>query len=258
MKKLILIVIIFSIFAEVSFSNNERASGNDGQISFFSAGAGVIITEDPYKGIDTKSQGIPFFLYRTERLSLFGPMIRYLIFEDDDWELDALTKIRFEGYEEGDSRFLQDMDERKWTLELGGSLSKVFPIGDITADFSADILNEHKGHELRLFYSYDFGDAFNSLALTVTPNIGLIYRNSKLNDYYYGVRESEINASRPEYNVGDSTGLMAGLRINYIYNENLSLVGIISYEWLGSEIRHSPIVDKDFLESFLFGILYRF
>ena len=223
MKKLILIVIIFSIFAEVGFSNNERASGNDGQVSFFSAGAGVIINKDPYKGIDTESQVIPFFLYRTERLSLFGPMVSYLIFEDDDWELDAITKIRFEGYEEDDSHFLQGMDERKWTLEFGGSLSKKFPVGNVTADFSADILNEHKGQELRLFYSYDFRGVFNSLALTMTPNIGLIYRSSRLNDYYYGVRESEIIASRPEYNVGDSTGLMAGVGmlkniIAYRYN----------------------------------------
>lgn len=252
------LVMILSGAVEAGFGTDSGNSDYAGPMNLFSVGAGVIVTKDPYKGIKTDTNGIPIFLYRTDRLSLYGPMMSYSLFEDEGWEIDALAKIRFEGYEEDDSRFLQGMDDREWTLELGGSLSKTFTLGNITADFAADILNEHKGHELRLYYSYDFRDILKGPALTMTPNIGLSYRSRQLNDYYYGVRASEVIAGRPEYNVGDSTGLIAGLRINYMYSENLSLMGLISFEWLGDEIKNSPIVDENHIESFLLGIMYRF
>jgi outer membrane protein len=226
--------------------------------SLFYAGAGAIVTKEPYKGMDTESRGIPFFLYRTERFSLYGPMMSYSLLAEEGWEIDAIARVRFEGYEEDDSRFLQGMDDRKWTLEMGGSLSKNFLYGKITADFTADVLNEHKGHELGFSYSYDFRDALKNPALTVTPKIGLGYRSRQLNDYYYGVSASEATVTRPEYNVGDSTDLNAGLLINYIYSENLSLMAMVSFEWLGNEIKNSPIVDEDHIESYLFGIMYRF
>lgn len=227
-------------------------------INLLSVGAGVIITKDPYKGIDTQSQGIPFFLYRTDKISIYGPMISYSLLEDRYWQIKALAKVRFEGYEQEDSNFLQGMDDRQWTLEMGGSLSRISTMGKITADFAADILNEHKGYELRLYYSYDFRNIFKISALTVTPNLGLAYRSRQLNDYYYGVSASEAIAGRPKYNVGDSTGLMSGLRANYKLSEKLSLMGLISFEWLGDEIRNSPIVDEDYIESFLLGITYKF
>jgi outer membrane protein len=252
------LVIILSGAVEAKFITDDGKSDYTRPTNLFSVGAGVIITKDPYKGIDTDTQGIPFFLYRTNKLSLYGPMMSYALFEDDRWQIKALAKIRFEGYEQEDSHFLQGMDDRQWTLEMGGSLSKKLPLGNITADFAADILNEHKGHELRLFYSYDFRNVLKIPALMATPNIGVAYRSRQLNDYYYGVRESEAIAGRPEYNAGDSTGLMTGLRVNYKLSEKMNLMGLISFEWLDDEIRNSPIVDEDHIESFLLGITYTF
>ena len=254
----IILIMILPWTAEAESTAADRKSDYTRPTSLFSAGVGAIVTKEPYRGMDTESRGIPFFLYKTERFSLYGPRMSYLLIAEKDWEIEARTRVRFEGYEEDDSRFLQGMDDRKWTLEMGGSLSKNFPFGKITADLSADILNEHKGYELGCYYSYDFRDSRKNPALILTPYIGLNYRSRQLNDYYYGVRASEATASRPEYNAGDSTGLAAGLRINYIYSEKLSLMAMVSFEWLGNEIKKSPIVDKDHIESYLFGIMYKF
>jgi outer membrane protein len=92
----------------------------------------------------------------------------------------------------------------------------------------------------------------------MSPNIGFSYRSSQLNNYYYGVRASEVILGRPEYNVGDSVGLTSGIRINYMYSDRISLMGIMSFEWLGDEIRSSPIIEEDYLETFILGIMYRF
>jgi outer membrane scaffolding protein for murein synthesis (MipA/OmpV family) len=34
-------------------------------------------------------------------------------------------------------------------------------------------------------------------------------------------------------------------------------MGMISFEWLGDEIKKSPVVDNDFGESFILGVMYK-
>jgi len=251
-------VIMLAAVFNTGLGPNVKDSDYAGPKNLFLVGGGAIITKNPYKGIDTEIHGIPIIIYKTDRFSLYGPRMSYLLFEDDGWDISSLAKVRFEGYEESDSRYLRGMDDREWTLELGGSLSKTFLLGKLTADFGADILNEHKGHELRLSYSYDFRDMLKIPTLTLTPSIGMNYRSRQLNDYYYGVHSSEVIVGRPEYDAGDSIGLMTGIRVNYTLSQSLSLMGMISFEWLGDEIKNSPVVDEDHMESFLLGIIYRF
>ena len=251
-------ILILALAVGTAAGRDVMDSNYAGARDVFMAGAGAIITRNPHKGIGTESRGIPLFFYRKEKLSLYGPIMNYLLLKEERWEVRGLARMRFEGYEEDDSRYLRGMDDREWTLELGGSLSRILGEARITADVSADVLNEHKGHQVRLSYNYDLRGPANIRDLLVTPSIGVTYRNSQLNDYYYGVRASEVIAGRPEYDVGDSTGMTAGVRINYALSENLSLMGMISFEWLGDEIKNSPIVDKDHMESFLLGMIYRF
>ena len=120
------------------------------------------------------------------------------------------------------------------------------------------MLNEHIGHQVRLSYNYDFRGAANIQDLLVTPSIGVTYRSRHLNDYYYGVRSDEAIAGRPEYDVGDSIGLLTALRLNYRLNEQWSVMAMGSVQWLGSEITDSPIVEKDYMASLLLGIMCRF
>lgn len=85
-----------------------------------------------------------------------------------------------------------------------------------------------------------------------------LYRNSQLNDYYYGVRSSEAIPGRPEYDVCDSIGLLTVLSLNYRLNKRWSVMGMAAIQWLGSEIIDSPIVEKDYMVSMLLGIMCRF
>jgi outer membrane protein len=224
----------------------------------FMAGAGAVISLNPHKGIGTEIRGIPIFFYRKGKLSIYGPMVNYSLLKNDDWEVRGVAKMRFEGYEDEDSKYLRGMDDREWTMELGGSLSRALGQARVTADITADVLNEHKGHEVTLSYNYDFRAPANIRDLLVTPSFGVTYRSRHLNDYYYGVRSSEAIRGRPRYSVGDSIGLMAALRLNYRFGEKWSVMGMTSVEWLGSEITDSPIVEKHYVASFLLGIMRRF
>jgi len=254
-KRLYIVILLLVVTAAFGRGTNESEYR---PADMFMAGGGAVITQNPYKGIGTESRGIPLFLYKTNRFSLYGPIVDYSLFENDNWSASAIAKVRFEGFDEEDSRYLSGMDDREWTFELGGALSRTFDWGRLMADFSADVLGEHEGYELDLSYSYDFNGAFNLPALRVTPSIGVNYRSSRLNDYYYGVRSSEAIAGRPQYDAGDSSGLTTGLRLNYRLDDRWSLMGMAFLEWLGDEITDSPIVDEDYVASFLVGIMCRF
>ncbi|MHC4324871.1 MAG: MipA/OmpV family protein [Planctomycetota bacterium] len=243
----------------------EGAAGRDftdpnyaGTRDIFMVGAGAVISLNPHKGISTRVRGIPILVYRKDKLSLYGPMMNYSLYKQARWEARAVARVRFEGYEEDDSKYLRGMEEREWTLELGSSLSRGLGEARVTADFTADVLNKHKGYEAKLSYNYDFRAAANIRNLLVTPSIGVTYRSSRLNDYYYGVRSSEAIPGRPEYKAGDSVGLMTALRLNYRFSRRWSTMGMASLQWLGKEITDSPIVEKNYRIGFLLGIMCRF
>jgi len=257
MKKLFCIL-IFALAVETAAGREVMDANYAGPREVFMAGAGAVISFNPHKGIGTEVRGIPFFFYQKDKLALYGPMINYSLLKDSVWEARALVRMRFEGYEEDDSRYLRGMDDREWTLELGGSLSRTLGEGRVTADATADVLNEHKGHQVRLSYNYDFRGPANIRDLLVTPSVGVTYRSRQLNDYYYGVRSDEAIAGRPQYNVGDSVGLLTALRMNYRLNERWSVMAMGSVQWLGSEITDSPIVEKDYRASLLLGVMCRF
>ena len=254
----IVFLILLSKLAKAESDANYTLSNNAKPEKQFSIGIGTVLTNEPYKEIDTKVRVIPFFLYRTRNLSLYGPIMNYSLFNDKSYDLGIIAKARFEGYEEDDSDFLQGMDEREWTFELGTYASKEFNFGKINADFSADILNRHQGYELKSYYSYTFRNVLKTPGLMISPNIGINYRSEHLNNYYFGVRSSEAIVGRPVYNAGDSIGLIAGASINYMFSEKTSIMGMISFEWLGDEIKKSPVVDKNFESSFILGIVYNF
>ena len=254
-KRLYILILLFVVNAAFGRGTNEPESR---PADMFMAGGGAVITQNPYKGIGTEIQGIPLFLYKTDRFSLYGPIMDYSLLKEKRWEVRGLARVRFEGYEEDDSRYLQGMDDREWTLELGGSLSRILGEARITTEVYADVLNEHKGHQFRLSYNYDFKGPANIRDLLVTPSLGITYRSSRLNDYYYGVRSAEAIPGRPEYDVGDSVGMLTALRLNYRFNDRWSVMGMAFLEWLGDEITDSPIVDEDYVASFLIGIMYRF
>ena len=257
MKKIIFVLIIMT-GAGAALGEEAPAEKYAGTRDVFMAGAGAVITRNPYKGIGTESRGFPMFFYRRDKLSLYGPMANYSLLDDGGWRLRGLARMRFEGFDQDDSRYLRGMDDREWTLELGAALSRGFGPGELTAAGTADVLNEHRGHEVRLTYDYDFRGAFGAAELSVTPGAGVTYRSSDLNDYYYGVRSDEAIAGRPEYEAGDSAGLLASVRANYMLSERWSVMAMTSVEWLGGEITDSPIVEKDYEISALVGVMYRF
>ncbi len=218
------------------------------------AGPGVVVTTKPYKGTDSKVYPIPIITYTNGRFFIRGAMAGYRLLADDSWALDATGQWRFDGYEPDDSDDLDGMHERHMTVDAGAALSLFGDWGTAKLSFLNDILSQHDGQELRLTYSKTFeGDK-----ISTTPFVGLSWLSGDLIDYYYGVRSDEAQAGRAAYNAGDGVNWLAGVATNYQLDEQWSLFGSISYEWLNSEITDSPIVDDDYKISILAGAMYKF
>ena len=253
-KQLFLILSISCVFSSVF----AEESAVDRDKTTVMAGVGVLIIDKPYKGGDTDILPIPLFLYQKDRLVLSGTKISYYFIYDEDWALSLIGAPRFEGYDDDESRHLNGMHDRDGTYELGMECSRKFDWGTFSAKFFADVLGEHNGQEIQLTYKKNFDNILNVKNLDVTPLVGVNWRSQQLNDYYFGVEGSEVAAGRPEYHAGSSTGILAGLRVDYPLGQRWNLFSSLNIEWLNSEITDSPIVDEGAILSFLVGAMYRF
>ncbi len=226
--------------------------------SVFMAGVGTIIVDKPHKGGDTDITAGPMLFYQKDRLVLSGIKVNYYLIYDDSWAVSLLGTPRFEGYDDNESRYLRGMHDRDATYEIGIQGSRKFNWGTISATFLTDVLGEHKGQEIQLTCRQTIRNVLAVKSLNLTPSIGVNWRSQQLNNYYYGVRSSEALVTRPEYHVGSSTGILAGLRVDYQLGQKWSLFSSVNVEWLGSEITDSPIVDEHTMTSLLFGAMYKF
>lgn len=226
--------------------------------SIFQAGPGLLIVDKPHKGGDTRILPIPAVYYQQGRLQIFGPQAAWYFYHEDETSIAGLVKLRYEGYKSSESRHLRGMDRRRATAEAGLSVGRDFGWGRLTAEWTSDVLNEHKGHEFRLTASRRFADILGIEKLAVTPSVGGNWRSKQLNNYYYGVKTKEAAANRRAYTAGDTLGLLTAIRTDYAISEKWNLFGAVSVEWLGSEITNSPIVDQHYRMSILAGALYTF
>lgn len=262
MRKNILLILVvclcsFSAIAQ-DLQPAETTAGSPTQ-RIFKLGAGFLSLQKPYKGMDSNCYGIPFIFYRDQKLTLFGPMASYSFFgEDNRWAFQGLARIRTEGYDEEDSRFLNGMDDRDRTLELGLRWMQNLDFAVMSLDFSHDVLDEHRGYEFKMTLRKSIRNILDMKSLTLTPSAGINWRSKQLNDYYYGVRPSEAAAGRPAYEVDGCVTYQTGLQVDYKLSEKWSLMGMVNIEWLDSEITDSPIVEDDYAVSVLLGAMYGF
>ncbi|MBN1816403.1 MAG: MipA/OmpV family protein [Sedimentisphaerales bacterium] len=218
------------------------------------AGPGVVISGKPYKGMDSDVFPIGIVFYESRLWSIRGTELGYRLFNDGAFDLKAIARWRFDGYDEDDSSSLDGMANRHMTVDGGVSASWYGDWGAITASFVNDLLGEHDGQEVRAGYSRRFTWA----PVTVTPSIGLRWQSDQVIRYYYGVEGDEVRPGRTWYRPNDTVTPYAGISLSYDLQGPWSIFASMRYEWLTSDIADSPIVDDHHTLSFFAGLLYEF
>ena len=222
--------------------------------SMFLLGPGALITVKPYKGMDSTVYPIPVITAVSDPFYFWIDTAGCRLFSDSNMAFDVIGKWRLDGYDADRSDDFEGMHNRNMTVDVGGEFSVTGNWGNLYARILTDALGQHDGQEFRVTYA----KPFKFEKAKISPSAGAALLSSNLADYYYGVRDNEARLGRPAYNTGASVNWFVGLDANYQLNDDWTLLTSITYYWLDSNIRNSPIVNKDYTMSILAGAMYRF
>lgn len=222
-----------------------------------SAGLGFIsrIEDSPYKEAGNRRDLLPLYLYEGERFFLNADRAGFKLVNDDAQRLDVFLGRRLEGFPEDDiPESLEGMEARNTTVDLGFAYRRTLPWGTLRASVMHDVGGVNHGSELRAGYSYDWrGDRW-----LLRPDLSVAWRDSKLNNYYYGVRADEATDERPAYEPGSGVNVSLGLYGSYAIFENWRLLGGVSVTQLDSSVRDSPIIRDGLQPAVFVGAVYDF
>lgn len=128
--------------------------------------------------------------------------------------------------------------DRDYAFEAGVELLASGDWGYAQAAWHRDVSNTHDGYELYL----NFGRSFRRQRWFFEPSLGLSYKSSRMNDYYWGIREHESNIVLPEYRAGGGWNTHVRVASRYQLTRNWAFVVATQYERLSSEAAASPLV----------------
>jgi len=117
-----------------------------------------------------------------------------------------------------------------------------------------DVSGTHHGYEI----SVDYGFRWVHNRWSVSPSVGVSYKDAALSDYYWGVHEDEATFLLPAYEVDGGVSWEAGLRTSYYLTRNVRIAVSANYEQLSHSVSLSPLIeDKDVLGYFA-GLAWQF
>jgi MipA family protein len=254
MANKILIISLTLLICSAAIADVGKENSQTDPNSMLLAGPGAWITIKPYKGMDTTIYPIPVVTAVSAPFYFFIDTAGCRLFSDSNMTFDVIGKLRTDGYDADKSDDFDGMHDRNMTVDVGGEFSISGDWGNLYARILTDALGQHDGQEFRVTYAKPFKFEKSK----ISPSVGFALLSSNLADYYYGVRDDEASAGRPAYNPGASVNWFVGLDANYQLNNDWTLLTSITYYWLDSDIRNSPIVNKDYTISILAGAMYRF
>jgi len=212
------------------------------------------IERSPYRGIGSRQDLIPLYVYEGGRAYLRSYRAG-LRFDAQPWRLDLFLARRFEGTPyELTSDELPGLTRREQGADVG--VGFVWRGEGKSAYFEAmrDATAVSHGGELRLGYRHEFGAG----RLRLRPHAMVSWRNSALNDYYYGVSPAEAAPDRPAYEPGAGGEAQVDLYAIYRVTGAWYAVGGLTLTRRSSGVRKSPIVEDRVQPGAFAGLMYDF
>lgn len=228
--------------------------------SSWGLGIGVASRQQPYTDIDRDNDAIPLIYFENDYVRVFGasaeiklPGLR--ISDTQRLTFNAVLDYDSSGYEEGDARILDGMDDRDGGFWAGARVEWQNELVNVHAEWLADVSGNSDGQRftLGLDRTWAFGEH-----ITVTPRLAAIWQDKEYVDYYFGVRSDEVRFDRAAYEGKSTINTEFGVRGTYMFDKQQSVFLDVEAVRFGSEIEDSPLVDTSSENSVRFGYLYRF
>jgi len=223
----------------------------------WSLGAAAIWSASPYREYDNKALAVPTVNYEGSHFFLRGIVLGYRLLSTGDSELAVIASPYPNQFlaRDCDDPHLRRLSDRNVSGLAGVSWRLHGSWGVIQATAQKEVTGHGGGNMTDLGYQYPVQQG----RLTLIPEAGLTYSSRALNDYYYGIRAKEVARSGLAVYRPDAAGsLYFKLGLVYSLSRSWLLIGNFSLTSLPGAVKDSPMVDRDFTESFLVGVSYVF
>jgi hypothetical protein len=226
---------------------------------FFQLG---LLLDMSYKGFFIQSNS------RRSSTALGSAELGYQLTVQDDWHLDVILKAYLHGYDpeeiiKGQEKDIPQLDGLALRNPTGGialRYSRFFDNAIFYIDFAAARAvadgdgKDASGLIIDSFYSYLLPYRNWDIYL----GAGLTYYDQALFDYYIGIDADEANINRPLYEADSGFRGQLEVYAQYPLSQSWSFNAGITQTFYASDIKKSPLVDKNMLTQMMVGVLYVF
>lgn len=205
----------------------------------FTPGFGVLSFQARYAAQKDSVYPVPGFIYIGDQFMFLGDRIRYYLHKDSRYTVFAFGRVRTGNLNPEKNAAFEGMQRRKWEAEAGIGGNLITSFGLFTLRASSDVTGRSNGQELLAWV--DFPVVFDRLL--VMPGMGMIWRSSRLANYYFGgVAPDEAAPGRPAWDTGATLSPMMSIITTYRLSQHW--IGTLSggYEWYDKRIANSPLV----------------
>lgn len=230
----------------------------------WSLGLGAGSMQKPYAGMDRENRVLPMLSYENRWLRVAGLGAEVKLQRlglglglGDKQHLDFRLVARYDGsgFEADDAPILNGMAERKGGFWAGARAIWRTGFAQLNAEWTADASGHSQGQRLSLGVEKNFRVGPQ---LMLTPRLGAAWLDRKSVDYYFGVRDGEVQPGRAAYGGRAGVNTELGLRGAYLLDRHHSLFVDVGVTRLSRAIRDSPLVDRSTENRVFMGYLYRF
>jgi MipA family protein len=254
MKKLLWLVIAFAMsfnaFAQPAGDDDADVGPEPGEPMGWGLGLGTIVKDSPYAGEGLRVMPIPLVSYSGERFYFRIGGAGWRIIESDSFELTAIGKLRFGGFNVDDlgrDELAQNgidyrlLEDRDMAFDLGLGMKWAGKAGEFEVKLLTDATDTSGGQEISLEYGYPFQLGKGSLS----PNLSVSWQSKDMANYYYGTLDKEVARGVVDYKPGAAIIPEIGLSYFRPLGEKWSMMAFFKYSILPDEIRDSPLIEAD-------------
>jgi len=223
-------------------------------------GFGPYMQTQPYKSADPLLVPSPVIFFDNDlfyvRWTRAGMYFLGNKSDEFSWGLSLTVQPRVYGYKAEDSDYLKGMDERETTFEGGLAYSASYNDMYIETMLLTDMLVRYESW----LFKTEIGDEYKLGDFTFYPSLILVYESAEFVNYYYGVKENEVDTSigRTQFTPGEGWQVGAQTYIKYPFTDKLSALVNLRVDRLPTSALDSPLIENEYMYSGLVSLIYSF
>lgn len=163
-----------------------------------------------------------------------------------DWELT--------NRDIGDAGSTHSLHKRRTAALSGFEYTYIHPLFDWQTQLLQDVTGVHSGQKIRSALTLPWVKNKHAWEFSA----GATWQSHKLVNYYYGVRDNEVNNTNLAYDAPATTSAYIKAEWETRFNKHWGMRAVTSYKWLGSGVTNSPIVIDDSVFTFYAAGVYHF